>query len=134
MRERALLRHGATVSGWSGRSRAGVTAIDKRPAAGRVAVRPLGLTADLQADRVHHGGEDQAVYAYAQEDADFWSAALGYEVTPGLFGENLRPSRSRSRGRRAPRSSAASASRAGSGGWTAKVLAARDPDGVHAAP
>lgn len=68
----------------------GVTAIDKRPAAGRVAVRPLGLAADVQADRAHHGGEDQAVYAYAQEDADFWSSALGCEVTPGLFGENLR--------------------------------------------
>lgn len=68
----------------------GVTAIDKRPVEGRVKVLPLGLYADVQADRANHGGEDQAVYAYAQEDADFWSAELGYEVTPGLFGENLR--------------------------------------------
>jgi MOSC domain-containing protein YiiM len=68
----------------------GVTAIDKRPVDGRVKVLPLGLYADVQADRANHGGEDQAVYAYAQEDADFWSAELGYEVTPGLFGENLR--------------------------------------------
>jgi len=68
----------------------GVTAIDKRPVDGRVKVRPLGLYADVQADRANHGGRDQAVYAYAQEDADFWSAELGREVTPGLFGENLR--------------------------------------------
>ncbi len=68
----------------------GVTAIDKRPVDGRVKVRPFGLYADVQADRADHGGPDQAVYAYAQEDADFWSAELGREVTPGLFGENLR--------------------------------------------
>ncbi len=68
----------------------GVTAIDKRPVEGRVKVRPYGLYADVQADRANHGGLDQAVYAYAQEDADHWSAELGREVTPGLFGENLR--------------------------------------------
>lgn len=68
----------------------GVTAIDKRPVEGRVKVRPLGLYADLQADRANHGGLDQAVYAYAQEDADHWSAELGRDVVPGLFGENLR--------------------------------------------
>lgn len=68
----------------------GVTAIDKRPVEGRVKVRPLGLYADIQADRKDHGGPDQAVYAYAQEDADFWSAELDRPVQPGLFGENLR--------------------------------------------
>ncbi|MFJ4108594.1 MOSC domain-containing protein [Oerskovia enterophila] len=68
----------------------GVTAIDKRPVEGPVRVRPLGLYADVQADRAHHGGEEQAVYAYSQEDADHWSGELGYEVTPGLFGENFR--------------------------------------------
>ncbi|MEK8226403.1 MOSC domain-containing protein [Oerskovia sp. M15] len=45
---------------------------------------PLGLYADVQADRAHHGGEEQAVYVYAQEDADHWAAELGYEVTPGF--------------------------------------------------
>ncbi|HWV78533.1 MAG TPA: MOSC domain-containing protein, partial [Isoptericola sp.] len=68
----------------------GVTAIDKRPVQGRVKARPYGLYADVQADRANHGGLDQAVYAYAQEDAEWWGAELGYEVTPGLFGENLR--------------------------------------------
>jgi MOSC domain-containing protein YiiM len=66
------------------------TGIDKRPVAGRVAVHPLGLDGDVQVNRKHHGGEGQAVYAYAQEDADFWIAELGRELPPGRFGENLR--------------------------------------------
>ncbi|MFJ4074976.1 MOSC domain-containing protein [Curtobacterium sp. NPDC089991] len=68
----------------------GVTAIDKRPVDGKVRVRPLGLYADVQADRKHHGGEDQAVYAYADEDAAYFAASLEREIPPGLFGENLR--------------------------------------------
>lgn len=68
----------------------GVTAIDKRPVDGPVAVHPLGLTGDIQASRKHHGGPMKAVYAYSQDDADFWSGQLGRPVTPGLFGENLR--------------------------------------------
>ncbi|MFQ1000802.1 MOSC domain-containing protein [Modestobacter sp. SSW1-42] len=66
--------------------------IDKKPVAGRVAVHPLGLDGDVQVNRKHHGGEGQAVYAYAQADADFWSAELGRELPPGRFGENLRTS------------------------------------------
>ncbi|KHK98455.1 sulfurase [Microbacterium mangrovi] len=68
----------------------GVTAIDKAPAAGRVRVGPYGVYADVQADRKHHGGLDQAVYAYAQEDADFWAGELGRDIPAGMFGENLR--------------------------------------------
>ncbi|MGH3499589.1 MAG: MOSC domain-containing protein, partial [Nocardioidaceae bacterium] len=37
-----------------------------------------------------HGGRDKAVYAYAEEDADWWGDELGREVPAGLFGENLR--------------------------------------------
>jgi MOSC domain-containing protein YiiM len=66
--------------------------IDKRPVAGRIAVHPLGLDGDVQVNRKYHGGEGQAVYAYAQEDADFWIAELGRELPPGRFGENLRTS------------------------------------------
>jgi MOSC domain-containing protein YiiM len=66
--------------------------IDKHPVAGRVAVHPLGLDGDVQVNKKHHGGEGQAVYAYAQADADFWSAELGRELPPGRFGENLRTS------------------------------------------
>jgi MOSC domain-containing protein YiiM len=68
----------------------GVTAIDKRPVDGPVKVRRLGLYADLQADRANHGGEEQAVYAYGQDDADWWVGQLEREIPPGLFGENLR--------------------------------------------
>lgn len=68
----------------------GVTAIDKRPIAGAVAVGPYGVRGDVQASRKHHGGRDKAVYAYAQEDADFWAAELGRPLPPGFFGENLR--------------------------------------------
>ncbi len=70
----------------------GVTAIDKRPVAGPVKVGRLGLRGDVQADRKNHGGADKALYAYAQEDADFWSAELERELPPGWFGENLRVS------------------------------------------
>ncbi|WP_035780610.1 MOSC domain-containing protein [Arthrobacter sp. H14] len=68
----------------------GVTAIDKRAAEGPVKVHRLGLFADVQADRKHHGGADKALYAYSHEDAEHWAAKLGREVLPGLFGENLR--------------------------------------------
>jgi MOSC domain-containing protein YiiM len=65
------------------------TAIDKRPVEGRVAVGPFGVAGDQQYDQRHHGGVEQAVYAYAREDAEWWAGELGYEVPPGRFGENL---------------------------------------------
>ena len=64
--------------------------IDKHPVDGRVAVHPLGLDGDVQVNKKHHGGEGQAVYAYAQDDADWWAGELGRELPPGRFGENLR--------------------------------------------
>jgi MOSC domain-containing protein YiiM len=70
----------------------GVTAIDKRPADKALRVRKHGIHGDVQADRKWHGGEDQAVYAYAQEDADWFARDLGRDIPPGLFGENLRTS------------------------------------------
>ena len=73
-------------------SSVGVTAIDKRPSDGPVKVHRLGLHGDIQANRVHHGGADQALYAYSQADADYWAGELQREVPPGDFGENLRVS------------------------------------------
>jgi MOSC domain-containing protein YiiM len=67
----------------------GLTAIDKRPQAGRVPVNELGLAGDSVCDTKNHGGPDLALYAYAREDADWWSAQLDREIPPGLFGENL---------------------------------------------
>ncbi|WP_395638567.1 MOSC domain-containing protein [Pseudolysinimonas sp.] len=68
----------------------GTTAIDKQPVDGPVKVGKLGLYADVQADRKHHGGDDKAVYVYAAEDAAWWAGQLGRDIPPGLFGENLR--------------------------------------------
>ncbi|MGT2426525.1 MOSC domain-containing protein [Amnibacterium kyonggiense] len=68
----------------------GATAIDKRPVDRPLRVRKLGLHGDVQADREHHGGPDQAVYAYAEEDAAHFAAQLGRDIPPGAFGENLR--------------------------------------------
>ncbi len=76
----------------------GVTGIDKRPVAGPIEVRApgtkreglgSGLVGDAICDRRHHGGDDQAVYAYAREDLDTWAAALGRPLGNGCFGENL---------------------------------------------
>jgi MOSC domain-containing protein YiiM len=68
----------------------GVTAIDKRPVERPLRIRALGVHGDVQADRKYHGGADQAVYAYAEEDAAWFAQDLGREIPPGLFGENLR--------------------------------------------
>jgi MOSC domain-containing protein YiiM len=70
----------------------GTTAIDKRAVVGPVLLGSLGLAGDRQADPRHHGGADQAVYLYADEDADWWATELGRDIPPGLFGENLRTS------------------------------------------
>jgi len=78
--------------------REGVTGIDKRPTAGPVEVRapgPMrgglgsGLVGDLICDDRYHGGDDQAVYAYAREDLDAWALTLGRDIGDGAFGENL---------------------------------------------
>ena len=69
--------------------RAVPSAIVKQPVTGPVAARGTNLAGDEQADKVNHGGHDQAVYAYASEDAEFWSAEIGRELGPASFGENL---------------------------------------------
>lgn len=65
------------------------SAIDKRSAGCPVEVGPLGLDGDTVADKVNHGGTDQAVYAYGREDLDWWTEQLGRELRNGIFGENL---------------------------------------------
>ncbi|GAA0271618.1 MOSC domain-containing protein [Cryptosporangium japonicum] len=67
----------------------GSTGIDKRPHPGRVRAVGVGLESDVIVDTRNHGGYDQAVYAYASEDADWWERELGKELWPGAFGENL---------------------------------------------
>ncbi|MGW7252345.1 MOSC domain-containing protein [Streptomyces decoyicus] len=75
----------------------GGTGIDKRPVDGPVSVTApgpkgtggSGLAGDAVVDLRHHGGDDQAVYAYAREDLDDWQRELGRELANGFFGENL---------------------------------------------
>lgn len=71
---------------WAGIGR---TSIDKRPVAGPVDVHRLGVDGDQVSDVQHHGGLDQAVYAYAREDLDHWAEQLGHEIRDGQFAENL---------------------------------------------
>lgn len=75
-----------------------VTGIDKAPSAGPVEVRApgdkavgsgSGLVGDTIGDRAHHGGDEQAVYAYAREELDDWQEFLGRALPNGFFGENL---------------------------------------------
>ena len=72
---------------WTGQL--GRTAIDKRPVAGRAEVGRLGLGGDEQVDEPAHGGPEQALYAYAREDLDWWVEQLGRELGSGVFGENI---------------------------------------------
>ncbi|MEU8673901.1 MOSC domain-containing protein [Streptomyces sp. NPDC048560] len=75
----------------------GVTGIDKHPADGPVHVSDpgpkgtggSGLAGDAVCDLRHHGGTDQAVYAFAREELDAWETVLGRQVANGAFGENL---------------------------------------------
>ncbi|MFI1993199.1 MOSC domain-containing protein [Actinoplanes sp. NPDC020271] len=74
------------------------TGINKRPVSEPVTVRApgpktvglhSGVVGDHIGDTEHHGGDDQAIYAYAAEDYAWWAASLGRDLPPGLFGENL---------------------------------------------
>ena len=75
-----------------------LTGIDKLPTDHPVTVRPpgpksrgvgSGMNADVIGNTKLHGGDDQAVYAYAREDLDGWQTQLGRTLDNGNFGENL---------------------------------------------
>jgi MOSC domain-containing protein YiiM len=77
--------------------RAVMTAIGKRGVAGSVAVNPMGLEGDEQADLTVHGGLSKAVYAYPGEHYGFWQTVRAQAkvslwdeaLPPGFMGENL---------------------------------------------
>jgi MOSC domain-containing protein YiiM len=80
------------------RAQSNLTGIDKVPASGAVLVRSpgamhggegSGLVGDTIGNQKLHGGDDQAVYAYAREDLDTWEVQLEQELSNGMFGENL---------------------------------------------
>ncbi len=75
-----------------------LTGIDKRPTYDTITVRApgpkrsglgSGLLGDFIGDSQYHGGDDQAVYAYAREDLDAWEQELGRGLDNGMFGENF---------------------------------------------
>ncbi|MEP7034391.1 MAG: MOSC domain-containing protein [Actinomycetota bacterium] len=75
-----------------------MTGIEKIPTSEAVLVRApggkdgglgSGLVGDVVCDRRNHGGDTQAVYAYAREDLDYWELVLGRTLPGGVFGENL---------------------------------------------
>jgi len=75
-----------------------MTGIEKIPTSEPVLVRApgtrgeglgSGLVGDVVCDRRNHGGDTQAVYAYAREDLDHWESVLGRTLPAGVFGENL---------------------------------------------
>ena len=72
---------------WTGSE--GRTGIDKRGVLGRVVFAHEQVANDVIIDRNAHGGYDQAVYAYAREDADWWEREIGISIDNGRFGENL---------------------------------------------
>ena len=66
------------------------TGIFKAAVAGPVRLGTLGFAGDGQADTKHHGGPEQAAYAYPREHYAFWAARLPTRIgEPGLFGENV---------------------------------------------
>ena len=65
------------------------TGIYKKPQSHRVQVGSHGIEGDFICNRKHHGGKDQAIYAYSTEDYAFWSRSLNSLLGPGAFGENL---------------------------------------------
>ena len=74
-----------------------LTAAPKSAVDGPVAVAPLGLAGDEQADLTRHGGLSKAVYAYPSEHLAFWrtvraqakAAPWDQPIAPGMLGENL---------------------------------------------
>jgi MOSC domain-containing protein YiiM len=65
------------------------TGICKYPVDSPVEVTSEGLRSDAIVAVRHHGGADQAIYAYSADDYDWWAEKTGRDFFPGLFGENL---------------------------------------------
>jgi MOSC domain-containing protein YiiM len=65
------------------------TGICKYPIEGVAYLEEEGVRGDSIVNTEHHGGVDQAVYAYSSDDYDWWNDGTGRDFGPGLFGENL---------------------------------------------
>ncbi|MEU4219413.1 MOSC domain-containing protein [Actinoplanes sp. NPDC026623] len=98
MTDAVVLQVNLAVPETSNAKHVGTTGINKQPVDHPVAVRApgpkrtglhSGLVGDQIFDTEHHGGDEQAVYAYAREDYDWWEKELDRKLPSGLFGENL---------------------------------------------
>lgn len=86
-----------TIEGKRILSAIGKRAVSTREHPARIAVKPLGLDSDEQADLTVHGGLSKAVYAYPHEHYPFWQTvraqaqAQAWDDTlpHGMLGENL---------------------------------------------
>ena len=65
------------------------TGICKRPVDRAVVVTVEGIVGDAIVATKHHGGPDQAIYAYSADDYDWWAETTGRQYPAGIFGENL---------------------------------------------
>lgn len=92
----------AQAERWEIEGRSILSGIGKRPVSSvtapqRIAVRPLGIEGDEQADLTVHGGLSKAVYAYPHEHYAFWQTVRaqagaqpwGEALPHGMLGENL---------------------------------------------
>jgi len=65
------------------------TAIVKTAVDGPTHIDGVLVDGDAQANTVHHGGRDQAVYAYDRASYDWWERERDQRLPNGFFGENL---------------------------------------------
>jgi MOSC domain-containing protein YiiM len=86
-----------TIEGRRVLSAIGKRTVSSLQAPERIAVKPLGMAGDEQADPTVHGGLSKAVYAYPHEHYAFWQTvraqagaqAWGEPLPHGMLGENL---------------------------------------------
>ncbi len=69
-------------------AKSGLTGHFKKPVPS-AQITDQGLVGDVICDTKHHGGVDQAVYIFGEEDRLWWEVKLDRPAPPGFFGENL---------------------------------------------
>lgn len=69
-------------------ARSKATGIVKEPV-DQAQVTSEGFGNDVIVDQDNHGGPDQIVYIYTDEDYQWWASELGQAMKPGYFGENM---------------------------------------------
>ena len=69
-------------------AKSGLTGFFKKPVPA-AQITDQGLVGDVICDTKHHGGVDQAVYLFGEEDRLWWETKLARPTPPGFFGENL---------------------------------------------